>query len=266
MKMLRLFAIVLISFLLIASWTVMVSATTHNTPTIDGIISIATDDWDSDENMGGSGGTSGRDLYVTWDENNLYVGVTGANDGTVEIFIDYADGGQQGNRPAGTNSFPISSSGGYEYAWRIIHTGDEAVWFDGTGTSWTGPFSQPGESLRNTDLEVRIPFTALIGYTPGNRISLLVLSAAGVNPANTNYPQYFWPNVSGNQISPTKSFSQGFVFANAGDANISPNAAPTAVTLHSFTANNPANKGIVVGSTILLFGISFYILRRRDTK
>ncbi len=61
-----------------------VPAETYNTPTIDGVVNIAPDDWDasdfavddpSDDNRYAPGDPDMDDLYVTWDADSLYVGI-----------------------------------------------------------------------------------------------------------------------------------------------------------------------------------------------
>ena len=63
-------------------------AKTYNTPAVDGRVTVATDDWDADElafsdppndNRWGSSDGDLVDLYVTWDADSLYVGLTTVN-------------------------------------------------------------------------------------------------------------------------------------------------------------------------------------------
>jgi hypothetical protein len=236
------------ALLLMVAWISLASsveATTWNTPTIDGSITINASDWDADENMGDSGGTSGRDLYVTWDEDNLYVGVTGAGSAAVDIYIDTAIGGQQTGVIPG--NFQIAGgSGGYEFLWRTNAAGTRS-WFDGRGVNWVGPNSEPGASVRAADLEVSIPFSALIDYTPGNTISLLVLS--GANPGS---PAYYWPDESGNTITPGPSFTQAFIYEDAGLDNIVPGNSPTAVSLANISITNSGLSSLWLGLGLLI--------------
>ncbi len=63
--------------------TSLLFGVTYNTPTIDGSINIAAGDWDSDElivddpNDDSAWGASSEmnNLWLTWDADNLYVGI-----------------------------------------------------------------------------------------------------------------------------------------------------------------------------------------------
>ncbi|MFH1219296.1 MAG: glucodextranase DOMON-like domain-containing protein [Candidatus Eisenbacteria bacterium] len=58
------------------------TATTHNTPLIDGVIGVAAADWDENEQLLADPTTDSRyheadldKIYVTWDAENLYIGI-----------------------------------------------------------------------------------------------------------------------------------------------------------------------------------------------
>jgi hypothetical protein len=236
------------------------SATTPTTPTIDGTINTSTE-WATDENMGASGGDSPtRDLYVTWDSTNLYVGVTDTSSGSVDIYMDVVTGGQQ--EGLGPATFPIAGgTGGYEYLWRINNAGT-ASWSVGTGSAWTTgtPLPTGSNSARSTDLEVQIPWNG-IGGIP-DELRILVLSGA-----NPGAPTRYWPNATGNTITPSPNFTQAFIFEDAGADGVSPNPgpAPTAVTLQTTSIANGtplALLAVVVG----LLGATAVVVTRRRTR
>ena len=77
-----------------------VFATTFNSPTLDGTVSVSPEDWDADELLLSDSPNDARypeadisDIYVTWDETYLYIGVKtsrppgGFGDGYI-VFID----------------------------------------------------------------------------------------------------------------------------------------------------------------------------------
>ena len=232
-----------------------VSATAFNTPAVDGAVVLDATDWDADELLGASGGSVSRNLYVTWDNTYLYVGITGASSGSADVYIDTVAGGQQNGVFPG--DFQIASgSGGYEFLWRINNAGTQS-WNDGRGAGWSS-MTPSTTFARSTDLEVQIPWSVLTDYTPGNRISILVLTGA-----NPSAPTSFWPNVTGNTITPSPSFVQAFIFSNAGSDGVVPSGGPTAVTLQSIhtTTNTPLLA--VVMLVALLLTTAVLVTRRR---
>jgi hypothetical protein len=248
---------VLSMLLVMVFWVSGVSATTPNSPTIDGTIDTTTE-WAVDELLGTSGGSVSRNLYLTWDATNLYIGITSLPT-HVTIFFDTVTGGQ--NLGIAPGVFSIAGSGGYDFAWRRTNT--NVAWFTDTGTGWAAPVPPPGGSQAAGvgDLEMSIPISGL-GITSGSTVRILVL--AGTSHAS---PVSYWPNVSGNQLSPSISFSQAIILNNVGSAGQSPGTSPTAVSLQSFTADNPANGLIALtGAAALILLTGLIVLRRRPSK
>jgi len=76
-------------------------STTYNTPVIDGTITIHTDDWDADENMGPPGDDDADQswqFWLTWDATYLYLGFVGpdlfpSNNDEVRVYVDARIGG-----------------------------------------------------------------------------------------------------------------------------------------------------------------------------
>lgn len=262
--------VVLAVLLLMVTWTATVSATTPTTPTIDGTIGA---DWDANENMGASGptGSGNPQLWLTWDNNNLYVGIQGDPDTAIQIFFDVAPGGAMLDT---NNLYTIATTGGYEYAWRVPHGANHTAaserWFSfspvpgwGTGVvaSTAGIVSGYG-----SDLELAIPWTAL-GQTspPAANTRLGVLVTIGPSLAGGNVTNY-WPNVAGNTISPAPFFTQQFIFDNAGASGVVTGSSPTAVSLQSFSANSANHWLAFSGLLILLGGSGLALLRRRQPR
>lgn len=74
------------TIVLVLSMAAVVTAETYNTPTTDGAVAVAPDDWDVDELAADDPDTDCRytgnpdldDLYITWDADSLYVGLVTA--------------------------------------------------------------------------------------------------------------------------------------------------------------------------------------------
>ena len=262
---------VLSLLLVMGTWVTIVSATTPTTPTIDGNI---TTDWDSNENLGPAGpNASGPNLWVTWDANNLYIGIEADPDLAIQMFFDVEPGGA--SRDTNDNYNISGNDGGYQYAWRVPqganHTPPNERWFTynegdpnaGWGSGLVANTTNIGagyNSAYGDDLEIAIPWTAL-GFTQppaaDSRLGLLV--TIGPNLAG-GAVTYYWPDTSGNSNDPV-SFTQQFIFDDAGAAGVVTGNSPTAVSLANiFTSSSHLTgfgwaAGLLTVLTLIVVGL-----------
>jgi glycosidase len=144
-----------------------------NTPTIDG--NIASGEYGTNNQLNNAGNT-GQTWYMTWDANNLYVGIVNAN--TSEGAVLYVKGNPQ--NPATCCSNSDGSSTGFNYDGAEFSTLPFRAAFvtyfksgyreyrnsDGNG-GWTGSTAYYGQyadnSGNNNTREVAIPWSAISG-------------------------------------------------------------------------------------------------------
>ena len=162
----------------------------YNSPIIDGVIGT---DWDSDENILSDppddspwGGNELRELWLTWDADNLYIGVQFSVAGNgITVYIDADDGG--------TVSF--RDEDGWEGAWRRDVTSDREIdifmgGWDGSplnvyraGETNSTDISGFSESATGAGLEaeVRIPWNQIYptGMPVGAELAVAVLLVGG---------------------------------------------------------------------------------------
>lgn len=250
----KIFSVLLVVTVLVF-WVPAVRATTPTTPTIDGTIDTSTE-WATDELFGASGGSVSRSMYITWDATNLYIGITNLPS-HVTIYFDTVSGGE--TSAIGPGTYPIATSpAGYNFAWRL--TNATASWFQAGG--WTSPTTpSPGQLGRSGDLELSVPLSQF-SISTGDTIR--ILAVAGTAHTNAGINSY-WPNVSGNQLTPSVSFSQAIVLENVGLDDQSPGNAPTAVSLQTTDIANSTPLALVAALAGLL-GVTAVAVTRRRTR
>ncbi len=257
----RILAIIL---LLIMGITVagQANATTYTSPTVDCSIGP---DWDSDENLGY--GTTNNNLWVTWDSGSLYIGIQNwdfspSDSGDIQIYIDTANGGATTSYNWDGTRTIANSGHGYEYFFGHEGGTNSPVFKHYDGSSWTDATFNGSSCIGytgRTDSEISIPWSNL--GSP-SQITLLVYIKNDTD--NTAAALAYWPNVTGNTAT---SFTKGYRFTNLG-SGVSPNGAPTAVKLSSFSASGVA-KGYglwfgIVGVAAVLAAIGLLLRRNYE--
>ena len=186
---------------LIFLWAVLVGGTPYNSPTVDGVIEISADDWDSDELVADDPaddshwlGNDIDNIYLTWDANYLYVGVEyEISDNAMIIYFE--DG-----TPGGITDF--NSERGYSGAFPRNITFPDSVGIDFIVASWNGegPYVYLTAEGTSTDItgecltatgdsysqEVAIPWSALYpdaegAVIPGAQLRIVGVIAGGDN-------------------------------------------------------------------------------------
>ncbi|HEX7955398.1 MAG TPA: CSLREA domain-containing protein, partial [Pyrinomonadaceae bacterium] len=151
-----------------AALLVHVSTAQHATPTVDGSIGLT--EYGTSQNQQTNGGTT---WYVTWDETNLYVGLSGANttEGAV-VYVDAdrpltnagtnADGSLAGQTYDSTNfsalPFRADFVTYYKDGYREYRTADGAGGWSAPTTGF-GAYASNGSTVR----ELSIPWSAITG-------------------------------------------------------------------------------------------------------
>ena len=161
-----------------------------STPTIDG--SIATGEYGTNNSLSNAGNT-GQTWYMTWDQNNLYVGIVNAN--LAEGAVIYVTGNPQNPPTCCSNSDGNLSGFNYDNeqitslpfrAKFVTYVKDgyrEYRNSDGSG-NWSGPTANYGSYGSNPNnqntREVAIPWTAInSGGIPSSFVFFGLLTSSG---------------------------------------------------------------------------------------
>jgi len=236
-----------------------IGATTPNTIITDGSMV----DWQPDEYLGPDANSGVANLGVTWDASDLYIAIDNWPfdvAGDLHVYLDTSPGGEPQSVNWGGTMNIATQGGGWEYAW-IAEDGGYQAWYTSTGGGgWAGPTSPPpGSSYVGWGgtpvTEIAIPFSD-IGIVAGGRVTVLVLI---VPEDNSAWAQTWWPS---DPTNTPVSFGRGFVFYGVGLPGISPNSAPNAVTLTSFTAEERFFPALLAGAVIALGGMLVWRRKR----
>lgn len=217
---------------------------THHTINIDGINDFIAGSEKMDQNI--------RSLYITWDANNLYIGLYSLNLGTggdffVNIDTDQTPGSGAVNDSWGRAGF----SGAYlpEYQVAVEGGGNTMQVNHWTGTAWTYPgYGAIGQSYEgwasNGLTELSIPWSAL-GNPAGIAISAHItqennqtvtevfpmLNPTGNHPTLTYMYAFFSPYIGGNMPLEGVIPNQAVIVPNTGPFITSYNPLSLSLTL-----------------------------------
>ena len=246
-----------------------VAATTWHTISVSPNTECNTWDFDADESFGTGVGVpaTGDILGITWDETTLYIGIdrdtATASPFTYNVYLDtQANGASQSS----TFSYNIAAAPqGYEYVFSQNLVGNSLTYAVGTTGSWVAgtPPVTVSSCGRSPSVKFAIPWSD-IGGVP-TRLTVFV-EGYDVGPTLRDA----WPVATGNVFSPP-SFTQGIVFSGdtntlPGANNVSPNGAPTAITLSNLQASNPQTSLLLLAGVLVAGTGTFLLLRRRARK
>jgi hypothetical protein len=182
------------------------NATTYNTPQVDGAINVSADDWDANELLLVDTPNDSRyneadvdKIYVTWDADNLYVGIKtvlppgGFGNGYV-VFID-----KDAQASATTGATDFTSANFFPRHIRFLGMGADAVI---GGWSFQQPFdvrdcadptktkaisgAASAYNASQLSFEVKIPWSGLypgaaVKVPAGSRLKIVAVSVGGDN-------------------------------------------------------------------------------------
>ncbi|HFD39500.1 MAG TPA: lamin tail domain-containing protein, partial [Anaerolineae bacterium] len=218
----------LAALLVLALTATVAGATAYHTITVDG----DTSEWSPDDMMETD---NGGDLYITWDENNLYIGLGNVNvddDGVFFIYLDTTTGGSTTSMTwNGTHTLPFAADYGMavdadnNIGWLSWNSGtsswDWNAWPGSKYVGWSG----------NQTTELSVPWTSM-GSPTGNLYVMAFFQNQGDNGVTASWPT---PNPANNSGSET--FTHAYHFPSLVDG-ISPDASVLAdhVVINEFNA------------------------------
>ncbi len=193
-------AVTIVTTILVSTFLL---ATTFNSPTIDGLINIAPDDWDQDELLIDDSPNDCRypeadidNVYATWDSANFYVGVKTSKPpgGYGNGYVVYID--TDGQNPAITGATDFTNANFYPRRVKLENMGAEIIiggWsfqtpFDVkycSDPTKTKPVPNATTSYNRSSLsfEAKIPWASMFqgvnGVPAGTVIKIVVVSVGG---------------------------------------------------------------------------------------
>ncbi len=193
----------LAALVLLALTATTVSAMAYHTIAVDG----NTSEWATDELMETD---NGGDFYLTWDENNLYIGLGNVNvddDGVFFVYLDTAVGGSTTSMNwNGTHTLPFAA----DYGVAVDSDGNIGwlSWNSGT-SSWdwsTWPGSKYVGWSGNPTTELSVPWSSM-GSPTGNLYVMAFFQNQTDNGVTASWPT---PNPAGNSGSETFTHAYHF--------------------------------------------------------
>ncbi|MEM3886961.1 MAG: hypothetical protein QXO11_00795, partial [Thermoplasmata archaeon] len=208
--------------------------TTYNTINVNGDMS----DWESDELIATR---NGKNLYITWDENNIYIGWTGTDwtsEGDLFIYLDTKTGGTTTSKDWYlTHTLPFEA----DFVFWVENGAPGNNGLDAYTTQWSGTTYSGSNFIGwsgNKNTEIAIPLSD-IDATSSSQIKIMVF-------AQWEEAGNVWNSFP--EGNPTGSGSQTFTsayYANGLPSGVSPNTYISELDYHRMSVFYPIFVGIV---------------------